>query len=547
MPATTPWRNRLGVRIGLLNFAMLVAVLGTIGASVYIARTVERSTSGVHLLGNGRWLGMRLLASLERMAQAADSENIVPIQSDITAAMQGVDEQFRLLMSGQELASASESTRTVLLTRLRGREEVWRNEIRPQIEQALATGTVAPATLASLRDLLGDFVTELDVDVDALRQDVRTRVDRIQILQYVLGGVALVALVPLFWVIHGLTDRIVLLSRVARRIAAGDRELRADIGGDDELAVLGAAFDEMTSQLRRGIETEKAARDQLETLFRAVSETVNSLAASTAQILSSTTEQAAGVQEQASSVAQTVTTVNEVLQTSDEAARRARAVSESSQRVLEAGTAGRHAVEETIAVLDSVKQWSESMAESILELAEQAQAIGEIISTVNEIAEQTNLLALNAAIEASRAGEHGKGFAVVAAEVKTLAEQSKRATAQVRQILGDIQKATNSAVLATEEGTRSVSSAIKVAAQAGDTIRVLANSVSEASETAAQIASTSEQQVTGMTQIHQAMKNIDAVTNQNLTATRQTEHAAQDLNRLGSRLKEMLQEVGKKP
>ncbi len=547
MPATTPWRNRLGVRIGLLNFAMLVAVLGTIGASVYIARTVERSTSGVHLLGNGRWLGMRLLASLERMAQAADSENIVPIQSDITAAMQGVDERFRLLMSGQELASASESTRTVLLTRLRGREEVWRNEIRPQIEQALATGTVAPATLASLRDLLGDFVTELDVDVDALRQDVRTRVDRIQILQYVLGGVALVALVPLFWVIHGLTDRIVLLSRVARRIAAGDRELRADIGGDDELAVLGAAFDEMTSQLRRGIETEKAARDQLETLFRAVSETVNSLAASTAQILSSTTEQAAGVQEQASSVAQTVTTVNEVLQTSDEAARRARAVSESSQRVLEAGTAGRHAVEETIAVLDSVKQWSESMAESILELAEQAQAIGEIISTVNEIAEQTNLLALNAAIEASRAGEHGKGFAVVAAEVKTLAEQSKRATAQVRQILGDIQKATNSAVLATEEGTRSVSSAIKVAAQAGDTIRVLANSVSEASETAAQIASTSEQQVTGMTQIHQAMKNIDAVTNQNLTATRQTEHAAQDLNRLGSRLKEMLQEVGKKP
>lgn len=547
MPATTPWRNRLGVRIGLLNFAMLVAVLGTIGASVYIARTVERSTSGVHLLGNGRWLGMRLLASLERMAQAADSENIVPIQSDITAAMQGVDERFRLLMSGQELASASESTRTVLLTRLRGREEVWRNEIRPQIEQALATGTVAPATLASLRDLLGDFVTELDVDVDALRQDVRTRVDRIQILQYVLGGVALVALVPLFWVIHGLTDRIVLLSRVARRIAAGDRELRADIGGDDELAVLGAAFDEMTSQLRRGIETEKAARDQLETLFRAVSETVNSLAASTAQILSSTTEQAAGVQEQASSVAQTVTTVNEVLQTSDEVARRARAVSESSQRVLEAGTAGRHAVEETIAVLDSVKQWSESMAESILELAEQAQAIGEIISTVNEIAEQTNLLALNAAIEASRAGEHGKGFAVVAAEVKTLAEQSKRATAQVRQILGDIQKATNSAVLATEEGTRSVSSAIKVAAQAGDTIRVLANSVSEASETAAQIASTSEQQVTGMTQIHQAMKNIDAVTNQNLTATRQTEHAAQDLNRLGSRLKEMLQEVGKKP
>ena len=96
----------------------------------------------------------------------------------------------------------------------------------------------------------------------------------------------------------------------------------------------------------------------------------------------------------------------------------------------------------------------EATAENILALAEQAQAIGEIIATVNDIAEQTNLLALNAAIEASRAGEQGKGFAVVAGEVKALADQSKKATAQVRQILGEIQKATNTAVLSTEEGKR---------------------------------------------------------------------------------------------
>ena len=69
-------------------------------------------------------------------------------------------------------------------------------------------------------------------------------------------------------------------------------------------------------------------------------------------------------------------------------------------------------------------------------LAEQAQAIGEIIATVNDIADQTNILALNAAIEASRAGGQGRGFAVVAGEVKALADQSKRATQQVRQILG---------------------------------------------------------------------------------------------------------------
>ena len=117
--------------------------------------------------------------------------------------------------------------------------------------------------------------------------------------------------------------------------------------------------------------------------------------------------------------------------------------------------------------MGTVQEQVETTAENILALAEQAQAIGEIIATVNDIAEQTNLLALNAAIEASRAGEHGKGFAVVAGEVKALADQSKKATAQVRQILGEIQKATNKAVLSTEEVTKGVAAAIQVGRPGG--------------------------------------------------------------------------------
>ena len=122
--------------------------------------------------------------------------------------------------------------------------------------------------------------------------------------------------------------------------------------------------------------------------------------------------------------------------------------------------------------MSTVKEQVESLAENVLALTEQAQQIGEIIATVNKIAEQTNLLSLNAAIEAARAGEHGKGFSVVASEIKVLADQSKKATAQVRQILGDVQKATGSAVLAAEDGTKSVSGAIKVVNQSGETIRM---------------------------------------------------------------------------
>jgi methyl-accepting chemotaxis protein len=267
---------------------------------------------------------------------------------------------------------------------------------------------------------------------------------------------------------------------------------------------------------------------------------IGGISSATAEILAGTTQQASGAREQAAAVSETATTVDEVLQTSDQAAQRAKVVAESSQRSAESGKAGRKAVEDSIAVMGTVKEQTESIAESILALAEQSQAIGEIIATVNDIAERTNLLALNAAIEASRAGEQGKGFAVVASEIKALADQSKKATSQVRQILGEIQKATNSAVMVTEEGTKSVNTAIKVVGQAGETIKALADTIAEAAQAAAQIAASAGQQATGMAQTQQAMKNINQVTNQNVASAKQAERAAQDLNELGLKLKQLL-------
>jgi methyl-accepting chemotaxis protein len=271
-----------------------------------------------------------------------------------------------------------------------------------------------------------------------------------------------------------------------------------------------------------------------------VNRTVEQLTSVSAEILAGTTQQAAGMREHSSAVTETVTTVDEVLQTSEQAAQRAQAVAESSQRAAQAGHAGRKAVEESVSAMGTVREQTGSIAESILTLAEQAQAIGEIIATVNDIAEQTNVLSLNAAIEASRAGEHGKGFSVVAGEVKALADQSKKATAQVRQILGEIQKATNAAVMVTEQGSKSVNEAIKTVNDAGTMIRTLADIIAEAVQSAAQIAASSAQQATGMRQIHQAMQNINQVSVQNLAATNQSEQAAKHLTAVGADLKKLV-------
>jgi hypothetical protein len=279
-------------------------------------------------------------------------------------------------------------------------------------------------------------------------------------------------------------------------------------------------------------------------LYRAVAaplqETSNVLATTAAEILATTTQQASGATESLAAVTQTAATVDEVVQTADQAAERARTVAQSAQLAAEISRQGRQAVESTIEVIGDVRDEVDAIGERIVELAEQAQAIGEIISTVNDLAEQTNLLALNAAIEAARAGEQGRGFAVVAGEVKSLAEQSKASTARVRQILEQIQRATGGAVAATQQGNRRAAEAVRQVREAGDTIRQLTEAVGTASQAAAQIAASAGQQSTGMTQIRQAIGNIQQAAQQNLAATRQAESAAQELNRVGSRLLDLV-------
>ncbi|MFP2933940.1 methyl-accepting chemotaxis protein [Pyxidicoccus sp. 3LG] len=359
-----------------------------------------------------------------------------------------------------------------------------------------------------------------------------------------LLGVIIVA-VGSALITRSITEPLRKLMVGAEQLGRGQLDHRIDVKGSDEAAELARAFNDMAER-RRQTEAQLAKQsEQREHTLRTVAEFVNQLAGASSEILASTTEQVASAQEQGSAVTETVSTIEEITKTSEEAAGRARAVSDSARHAEEVGRSGRRAVEEAVSSMGTVREQVESIASRILALAEQAQAIGDIITTVNEISEQTHMLALNASIEASRAGEQGRGFAVVASEVKALADQSKKATGQVRQILGQIQKATHGAVMTTEEGTKSVATATRVVSEAGSNIQTLSDLLAQASLTAAQIAASANQQATGIGQIRQAMHDVNQATQQALLSSRQTERAMQDLNGMGQKLKGLLGEYGR--
>ncbi|MFP4321494.1 MAG: methyl-accepting chemotaxis protein [Anaerolineales bacterium] len=410
-----------------------------------------------------------------------------------------------------------------------------------------------------------------------------------------LISIAVIALVA-FFIGRWLTRPITGLTDAARDIASGSLDTRVDTDSGDELGVLAQAFNDMTQNLRVRVTEEKQNREYLEQVLTSymqfvervsrgdltarlslngqegpnlivanvnveqddnllrlgynlnrMVEALHSMASQTrdvaaslseaaAQILESSTSQIAGATQQDASVSQTTSTVAEIRATVAETAERAQMVAEAAQQSVEISRQGQIAVAETIEGMNVIRSRVESIAENILMLSERTTQIGDIIATVNAIADQSKMLALNASIEAARAGEEGRGFAVVAMEVRNLAEQSREATAQVRDILSEIQQATNTAVMVTEEGTKGVDLGVQLVDRAGRAIRELAGKLEDASQSAMQIAASTRQQSQGMDQLTSAMSSIKAATSSTATSMQQTQRNSKDLNEMARQM-----------
>jgi methyl-accepting chemotaxis protein len=322
------------------------------------------------------------------------------------------------------------------------------------------------------------------------------------------------------------------LSQAAERLAAGD--LTVELPHDarrDETGVLTRTFRQMIERLRE--------------MMRELGDGVAVLATSASEISASTAQVSASSAQTASAVAETSATAEEVKQTTKVASDKASQVQDAAQRTAQASQGGLAAMNQSIEAMHQIRSQMDSLAQSILRLADQGAAIGDIIASVNDLADQSNLLSVNAAIEAARAGEEGAGFRVVAQEIRSLAEQSKQATVQVKALLGEIQKATSSAVLSTEQAGKAVRSGVELSEATAQSIRAMTGIVNESAQAAAQIAASAHQQAVGMDQVAYAMQNINQASAQNVAASRQTEAAAQGLQNLGLRLKVLVDQYRK--
>jgi methyl-accepting chemotaxis protein len=167
--------------------------------------------------------------------------------------------------------------------------------------------------------------------------------------------------------------------------------------------------------------------------------------------------------QQAASVNETTTTMDELKASCRQSSEQAKAAAAAAQQALALAEGGTQAVGETLEGMFTLEKKVAAIAEQILHLSEQASQIGSISQIVSDLANQTNMLALNSSVEAVRAGEYGKGFAVVANEIRRLSDQSQKSAEKINLLVSNIQKAINSTVMVTEEGTKTVKTGVQIA------------------------------------------------------------------------------------
>ncbi len=412
----------------------------------------------------------------------------------------------------------------------------------------------------------------------------------VRILGITTGSIVVILVIAIF-IARRISQPVVRLTGVAELVAAGNLDERANVHARNEVGVLAVTFNAMADSIQNmmaGMASKEAIErtiseymgfvervsngdltirlqlngngyhtadseelqilgEHLNVMIEGLSEIAwqtrevsAQVSAAAAEILAVTTQQIASTTEQDAAVTQTMATAEEVTTTVAQTADRAQAVANAAQQSVVVSREGQTAVVDSIEGMQIIQRQVESIAENILMLSERTQQIGEIIETVNDIADQSKLLALNASIEAARAGEEGKGFAVVAMEVRQLADQSRAATARVRDILNEIQQATNTAVMVTEEGSKSVDNGVLLVEGAGAAIRNLAATIEEAAQSATQIAVSTQQQTNGMDQLVTAMTSIQQASSQTAASTRQAEQCARQLDEMARQMEQVV-------
>lgn len=567
--------TRLGLIIGIMTLAIIV----TLAMSFY---GINTALEGINHVYKGSVEEMQFLVSMrERLDDIEDVIYHVSTKklsgSDGKKGIQFAQEQaqeewvkylknaqgLKIAPSRQAIIDTIQAELKELSLFIAKVEEILSKENQEGLNEIIGTrNSILDRLAKEVLNLIQWHAIDSKEDYEKALIDI----DKIEYYTVIVFIIALItAFIAAFWIALSIIRPLKTAVEAIERLTVGDDAVEITTHSNDEVGLLLKAMKSLSASSKKmshqllavsggDLTVEVQKRSDQDTLGIALATMVknlkhivgelkievNNLTTSSQEIVGSVSQVATGSAETAAAVAETTTSVEELKQTAHISNEKAKEVLQNAEHTMEIVNTSEKSLQTTIDDMEKINEKMHIISSGIVKLSEHSQTIREIIDTVNDLAEQSNLLAVNAAIEAAKAGEHGKSFAVVAGEIRTLAEQSKAATIQVRSILNDIQSSTSEAVLATEQGSKAVEKGVGQSAETSESMQKLTQSMTKVAQMADEIADSSGQQLIGVDQVTVAMSNISEAASQHVDNMKQIESAVFTLNSVGETLKQLI-------
>jgi methyl-accepting chemotaxis protein len=314
------------------------------------------------------------------------------------------------------------------------------------------------------------------------------------------------------WLARKMAMPLVGMVEALEKAASGDLSHQVKVDTEDEIGRVANAVNRMIESTRG---------------------TIQSIAASGKRLSTSSTDLDRISHSLASAAEETAVQASTVSHSSELVARNMEMMAASSEEMMASIREISRATTEAAGVARSAVEVAQKTNTTIEKLGASSSEIGNVVKVINSIAEQTNLLALNATIEAARAGEAGKGFAVVANEVKSLAEQTAKATEDIARRVEAIQGDSRSC-------TESISHVSAVIDKIYNITGIIAAAIEEQSATTSEVSQNITQAVTGAQDIVRNISEVATAAKDSTKAATHTRQSAEGLAHLSAELTQMV-------
>jgi len=406
--------------------------------------------------------------------------------------------------------------------------------------------------LAPYKDAEGNIFAYMGIDVDASLIGHGKQ----ELLKFTSIAL-LVILILILFVQYFITKRTFApvqdLIKALEKLSQGDFNVQLATS-KDELGQVAEKFNMTVVNINRLVTTIKSvsiqSAEQSKELFAALEDNQQS----SMKITTNIEEISDQVSQQSKSISESVTSLEDISSGVSTIAGSTQVLSDTSMDMREQSEQGSENVGKVMQQMGSIHKSVLNSVSSIEKLQKRSGQIGEIVQVITQIATQTQLLSLNASIEAARAGEEGRGFAVVADEVKKLAEESRKSAAQITELIHYIQKETQVAVEAINEGEHNVEVGIGIVQETGKLFATLLSATESVTSQIQEVSAATEEMVAETEQITASMKHLAVMADRNAEVSEEIKssthkqrlssnkmvNTAEHLNQVADKLEELV-------